>query len=96
MVNVSSMKLAFRWARRLFIVLQVFASILALLVLLPVMVGLMFVYCFPGVDYSPSELFHSLRRFSFRLFAGRTLRPFTLRASLPSGTSITVRDNTTI
>ena len=90
------MKLAFPWARRVFIALQVIASGLALLVLAPVMVALLFVYCLPGVDYPPSELFHSLRRFFFRLLAGHTLRPFTLRASLPRGSSITASDHTTI
>ncbi len=96
MVSASSMKLAFAWARRVFIALQIIASGFALFVVLPVMVALLFVYCLPGVDYSPPELFHSLRRFFFRLFAGRTLRPFTLRTSLPRGSSITASDQTTI
>ena len=80
----------------MFGVLQVAASAFAVALLLPLMVALLFFYSFPGLDYQPSELFHSLRRFFFRMFAGRTLRPFTLRASLPSGPSIKASDNTTI
>ena len=94
--SASSMKLAIRWARRALIFLQIIASALAFLVVVPVMVALLFVYCLPRVDYPPSELFHSLRRFFYRLLAGRTLRPFTLRASLPTGPSIKASDNTTI
>ena len=90
------MKLSFSWARRAFIGLQIVGSLLALLLLLPVMLVLLALWCFPGVDYPTSELFQSLRRFFFRLFAGRALRPFTLRASLPSGPGIKASDNTTI
>jgi hypothetical protein len=77
-------------------VLQIVASAFAVALLLPLMVALLFLYSLPGLDYKPSALFHRLRRFVFRVFAGRALRPFTLRASLPSGPSIKASDETTI
>ena len=96
MVSAFSRKLSFRWARHTFGLLQVVASAFAVTLLLPFMVALLFLYSLPGLDYQPSELFHGLRRFFFRAFAGRSLRPFTLRASLPPGPSIKASDNTTI
>ena len=90
------MKFRVRTARVIFIVLQVVASAVSLIVIIPWMIALFALWVVPGWDYTPSELFHSLRRFFFRVFAGRTLRPFTLRASLPSGTSIRASSDTRI
>ena len=96
MVSASSVKLSLRWAHRVFVILQVIASIIAVALAIPVMIiGLAF-YGLPGRDYMPSDLFHGLRRFFFRLFAGRTLRPFTLRTSLPRGPGIHATSDTSI
>jgi len=96
MVSASSVKLPFRWAHRVFIVLQVIASICALILAIPCTVILFSFLFLPGPDYRPSDTFHGLRRFFFRIFAGRTLRPITLRTSLPSGTSVRAKGDTTI
>ena len=90
------MKLRFRSARWLFIVLQIIASIIALIVTIPSMIILFAFFAVPGRDYTPSGMFHSFRQFFFRVFAGRGLRPFTLRTSLPAGPSIRADGNTTI
>ena len=90
------MKLPFRWAHRVFIVLQIIASTLALVVAVPCMIISLALFAVPGRDYAPSDMFHGLRQFFFRLFAGRALRPFTLRSSLPRGTSIRGRGDTNI
>jgi len=82
------MKLRFRWAHRLFIALQVVASFCALILTVPCLIILLAFLFIPGHDFRPSDMFHALRRLFFRVFAGRTLRPFILRTSLPAGSSI--------
>jgi hypothetical protein len=96
MVSASSAQLPFRWARRVFIVLQIIASVLAFVLAIPWKVILFAFFFIPGPDYSPSDTFHTLRRFFFRTFAGRLLRPITLRTSLPPGTSVHASGNTII
>lgn len=90
------MKLRYRNARWLFSSLQVIASILAFAFALPCIIFLLAMWALPPRDFLPSEVFHNIRRFVFRVFAGRTLRPITLRTSLPAGSSIRSRDNTTV
>lgn len=85
------MKLRFRSARRLLVFLQVIAS----LVTIPWVIMLFVLFFTPARDWTPSDTFHSLRRFFFRILAGRTLRPLILRTSLPAGTSIRSSSNTT-
>lgn len=94
--EASSMKLRFRWAHRLFIALQVVASFCALIITIPCMIILFAFLFIPDREFCPSDTFHALRHFFFRVFAGRTLRPFTLRASLPAGSNIRSSNNTTI
>jgi hypothetical protein len=90
------MKLRFRWAHHLFIALQVVSSFCALIIIVPCLIILLAFLFVPGYDFRPSEMFHGLRRFFFRVFAGRTLRPFTLRTSLPAGSSLRASGNKTI
>jgi hypothetical protein len=82
------MKIQFRRAHRLLIALQLLASFCALIITVPCLIVLLAFLFVPGYDFAPSEMFHGLRRFFFRVFAGRTLLPFTLRTSLPAGSSL--------
>jgi hypothetical protein len=52
-------------ARFLFIFLQVAASILSLIAMIPCMIVLFALWIVPGRDYSPSEMFHHCGAFSF-------------------------------
>lgn len=78
------MTLRYRSARRLTVVLQIIASLIALVLTLPSFI-LIVLFHTPSRDLIPSDTFHAFRRF---FFAGHTLRPFILRSSLPAGTSI--------
>jgi hypothetical protein len=89
------MKFRFRGAHRLFIALQVVASLCALIITVPCLIILLAFLFVPGYDFNPSDMFHGLRRFFFRVFAGHTLRPLTLRTSARTGSSIRASGNTT-
>jgi len=84
-------KLRFRWSRRAAITLQIAACFVALPLTIAYIIWLVLTLYIPRWDYIPSDTFHKLRRFFFSIFAGRAFRPLTLRASLPSGTSITTQ-----
>ena len=64
------MKVRFWLARRLWIFLQIVASLCALVLTIPCIVFLIAALYIPRWDYTPSDTFHSLRRFFFRVFAG--------------------------
>ena len=72
-------------ARRIVFVIHIFASFAAA-TLTPLVVIIFFVILWDVVG--PSEVFCAFRRVFIRLLSGQTLRPFTLRASLPRGTSV--------
>jgi hypothetical protein len=82
------MTLRYRSARRLTVVLQIIASLIALVLTIPCIIILIFLLWTPSRDFVPSDVFHAFRRFFFRIFSGHTLRPFILRTSLPAGPSI--------
>ncbi len=81
------MTLRYRSARRLTVVLQIIASLIALVLTVPSFI-LIVLFHTPSRDLIPSDIFHGLRRFFFRIFCGPKLRPFILRTSLPAGPSI--------
>ena len=81
-------QLRFRSARRMALLLQMVASGLALLLVIPSLIVMFLLWYVPTRDFVVSDIFHAWRRLFYSIFAGRTLRPFTLRASLPSGTGI--------
>jgi len=70
------------------LLLQIVASVIALLLVIPSIIVIFFMCYIPSRDFMVSDTFHAWRRLFYRMFAGRALRPFTLRASLPSGTGI--------
>jgi hypothetical protein len=80
----------------MFVTFRIVSSAISLILVVPFTVLLLLLDAIPGYDFSPSKVFHRLRTFFFRLFAGRTFRRITLRARLPAGPSITSRGNTTI
>ena len=69
-------------------ILQIIASLCALILIIPCIVILIVALYIPRWDYTPSDTFHKFRRFFFRIFAGQALRPVTLNASAPAGTNI--------
>jgi hypothetical protein len=76
--------------------LQIIAALCALILTIPCIVFLIAAIYIPRWDYTPSDTFHRLRRFFFRIFAGRALRPVTLDASVPAGTNIRTTSDTNI
>jgi hypothetical protein len=70
------------------LLLQVVASMMAVLLVVPSIIVMVLIWYIPSRGSMISDIFHGWRRLFYRLLAGRALRPFTLRASLPSGPGI--------
>ena len=90
------MKPRFRLTRRLWMFLQIIASLCALILIIPCIVFLIAALYIPRWDYTPSDTFHKFRRFFFGIFAGQAFRPVTLNASVPAGTNIRASSDTNI
>jgi hypothetical protein len=68
------MKLRFRSARRLLVVLKATASLSALIVTIPCVIILFGLFFAPIRDWTPWDTFYKLRRSFFRVLSGRSGR----------------------
>lgn len=73
------MTIRFRTARRLALVIRLLATLSATLLATPIIILLLVLWLFPGLDFSVSDIFCGLRRFFIGLYSGHGLRPITLR-----------------